>query len=1178
MHNVIFERAKFNKRSQEVGESAENFITAVHMLAEHCKYGVLREELIRDRIVVGIRDAKLSEKMQLNPKLDLATAIVQVRQHEEVKKQQVVLRSADSPEQIDAVSYNSKRQTYRKNSAQRVSRFQPQHASTSPKQCGKCGKTPTHAWTECPAKDAECRKCQKRGHFASVCRSAQNLESIEEDYVAAYLGAVDYPQSSTWTEMLTINGGPMCFKVDTGASVTAIPETEYTQEKYGSYTVTHRPLLGPASQPLDVKGQVHAVIQRGDRKIEEEVFIVKDLTTPLLGLPAIRRLQMIPQLHSIDNAETHFRSTYADVFTGLGKLKGEYKIKLKDNAPPYALSAPRRVAIPLRAKVKEELDRMEKMEVIARVEEPTEWCAGMVPIVKTSGKLSICVDLTHLNESVIRERHILPAVDETLAKLEGARVFTKLDATSGFWQVPLHQDSMLLTTFITPEGRYYFKRLPFGISSAPEHFQKRISQLIDGIDGVLCHADDVLITGKDRAEHDDRLHRVLQKFRESGLTLNEKCQFALTEVRFLGHVINSQGIRADPDKIKAIRDMPEPKDVADVRRFMGMVNFVGKFSPRLPDLTKPIRDLLKTENSWTWGAPQQKAFLDTKKELGSETVLAQYSPNHETMVSADASSYGLGGVLTQKQLGGEWRPVVFISRSLTKAESRYAQIEKEALATTWACERLRGYLSGLDFTIRTDHKPLITLLKSRALDDLPPRIIRFRLRLLRFNFNIIHVPGKNLITADALSRAPLPATATEAEQDLEKECKAYLDSVVESLPATPTKLEQIKSAQTSDNTCKRLRRYIANGWPEHRRDMHELLLPYWPERSVLHEGGGLLMKGERLIIPEHMRPDILQRLHQGHQGINKCLARARESVWWPGITCAVKQMVERCEICAREAQTPVEPLLTTDLPSRPWQRVAADLFQWQNGNYLVMIDYFSRYIEVCTLPGGTTAKQTIARFKAVFARYGCPEVLVTDNGPQFSCHEFSQFARDYDFTHVTSSPRYPRSNGEAERAVRTVKSLLEKEGDFHKALLAYRSTPLAHGTSPAQLLMGRRLRTPVPVSPLQLQPQWPDLKEFREKDTALKLQQQQTFNRRHRTQTLPPLQSGQQVWIRPTRTRGTVVGPAPTPRSYEVETPDGGRLRRNRSHLREVPVPPTSGDMSMTRSGRLSRAPERLDL
>ena len=233
---------------------------------------------------------------------------------------------------------------------------------------------------------------------------------------------------------------------------------------------------------------------------------MKDLTTPLLGLPAIRRLQMIPQLHSIDDTEAHFRSTYPDVFTGLGQLKGEYKIKLKDNVTPYVLSAPRRVAIPLWTKVKEELDRMEKMGVIARLEEPTEWCAGMVPIVETSGKIHICVDLTHLNESVIRERHILTAVDETLAKLDGARVFTKLDATSGFWQVPLHKDSMQLTTFITPEGCYYYKRLPFGISSAPEHFQKRISQLIDGVDGVLCHADDVLVTGRDWAEHNERLH------------------------------------------------------------------------------------------------------------------------------------------------------------------------------------------------------------------------------------------------------------------------------------------------------------------------------------------------------------------------------------------------------------------------------------------------------------------------------------------------------------------------------------------------------------------------------------------------------------------------------------------------------------------------------------------------
>ena len=295
--------------------------------------------MIRDRIVVGIRDAKLSERLQLNPNLDLATAILQVRQHEEVKKQQVVLRLASTQGNLDAVSHNIKRPAYRKKSTRHVSNFQPQSTSTKSRQCGKCGKTPTHAWTECPAKDVECRKCQKKGHFAAVCRSAQKLESIEEDGAAAYLGAVDHPQSSTWTEMLIINGGQLRFKVDTGASVTAIPESVYTVDKYGSHRATGRPLLGPANQPLEVK--VHAVIQRGDRKIEEEVFIVKDLTIPLLGLPAIRRLHMIPQLHSIDDAESLFRSTYPGVFKGLGNLKGEYKIKLKNDAVPYALSAPR---------------------------------------------------------------------------------------------------------------------------------------------------------------------------------------------------------------------------------------------------------------------------------------------------------------------------------------------------------------------------------------------------------------------------------------------------------------------------------------------------------------------------------------------------------------------------------------------------------------------------------------------------------------------------------------------------------------------------------------------------------------------------------------------------------------------------------------------------------------------
>ena len=233
------------------------------------------------------------------------------------------------------------------------------------------------------------------------------------------------------------------------------------------------------------------------------------------------------------------KEQFPSLFQGLGKLEQPYKIELQDDAKPYALSTPRRVAIPLLKSVEQELDRMESMGVITRVSQPTDWCAGMVVVPKSSGKVRICVDLTKLNESVRRERHPLPAVAQTLAQLAGAKLFSKLDTNSGFWQIPLDPTSSLLTTFITPFGRYCFHRLPFGISSAPEHFQRRMSEALSGLTGVVCMMDDVLIHGTTREEHDERLEKVLQRLQELGMTLNsEKFQFSQKSIKFLGHVMS----------------------------------------------------------------------------------------------------------------------------------------------------------------------------------------------------------------------------------------------------------------------------------------------------------------------------------------------------------------------------------------------------------------------------------------------------------------------------------------------------------------------------------------------------------------------------------------------------------------------------------------------------------------
>ena len=364
--------------------------------------------------------------------------------------------------------------------------------------------------------------------------------------------------------------------------------------------------------------------------------------------------------------------------------------------------------------------------MIRRVDTPTDWCAGMVVVAKArvvastvegeekeTHNVRIYLDLTKLNENVRREKHDLPSVAQTLGRLAGAKVFSKLDANSGFWQIPLTPTSQELTTFITPFGRYCFRRLPFVITSAPEHFQKRMHKVLEDLPGVLCMMDDIIIFGESSEEHDARVRAVFRGLEDNSVTPNfEKCEFAKSSITYLEHVVSADGIRADPSKVRAIKQMQQPKDIGDIRRFLGMVNQLGKFIPNLSSVTQPLRDLLQKWNQLTWGPSQQRAFDLVKDELSKTPVLALYDPNRETTVSADESSYGLGAVVRQRTTG-TLRPVSYASRAMTPTEQRYSQIEKEVLATTWSLERFADYLYGLSFHVKTDHKPLVSLLSSK---------------------------------------------------------------------------------------------------------------------------------------------------------------------------------------------------------------------------------------------------------------------------------------------------------------------------------------------------------------------------------------------------------------------------------------------------------------------------------
>ncbi|KAK2559529.1 Retrovirus-related Pol polyprotein from transposon opus [Acropora cervicornis] len=413
----------------------------------------------------------------------------------------------------------------------------------------------------------------------------------------------------------------------------------------------------------------------------------------------------------------------------------------------------------------------------------------------------------------------MPSVDESLAKLGNSKIFSKLDANSGYWQIPLDEESQLLTTFATPFGRYCFNRLLFGISSTPEIFQQALSRFLEDLDGTMYQMDDILVHGVDQSE--------------AGLTLNDKCEFSKSSISFRTHIIDGSGLHADPLKTTAIAQFPEPFDVTGLPRFMGMANHLCKFVPLLADLNNPLRQLLRKDSSWVWEEPQQHAFQQIKEDLLSSEVLAHYDPNQPTIISADASSTGLRAVLTHVQENEERRLICYASRSLSETEKRYAVIIKEALAVTWASEKA---------------------LKDASLHPaFPPQT-------LCYTYQVHYVPGKH--KAAALSHAPV-GTPELADELFAEEAEASTTQVTASLPTTAMRQQEIQGAQEVDEECSQVRVYCLQGWPTYRHHQ-PLLPPYWESRGHLSVVDYLLMYDDRLVIPRGKRLQTLDCIHTGH--------------------------------------------------------------------------------------------------------------------------------------------------------------------------------------------------------------------------------------------------------------------------------------------------------------------------
>ena len=335
-----------------------------------------------------------------------------------------------------------------------------------------------------------------------------------------------------------MNGVTIKFKLDTGADVTVIGDSIYSTSRFFSNTnllKAHKKLFGPCKSKLNCLGILQAKLRLNGKSCDEDFYVDENVETPLLGRSACLALDTVAKVGTVTQSADDIKARFPNVFIGLGCMGGEYEIKMTPSHEPFNQTTHRRVPMPLLPKVKDELDRMETMGVIEKVDAPTQWCSPIVVVPKPNGKVRICGDFIQLNNAVLRENHPMPTTEQTLGKLAGATVISKLDANSGFWQRKLKDSSKLLTTFITPWGRYCYTRHPFGISSAPEHFQKSMQRILEDLPGVECQMDDIIVYGANQAEHDERLEAVLTRLQWAKVTLNwEKCEFSKETVKFLG--------------------------------------------------------------------------------------------------------------------------------------------------------------------------------------------------------------------------------------------------------------------------------------------------------------------------------------------------------------------------------------------------------------------------------------------------------------------------------------------------------------------------------------------------------------------------------------------------------------------------------------------------------------------
>ena len=942
---IIAERFHFHQRQQKEGEDVATYMATLRRLADRCEFGAHLDDALRDRFVCGLRREATQRKLLTMEGLTLQKAYETAYGMEAADKQASELQALKASGETTGVNSIKPK---------------PPNTPAGPA-CFRCGKT-NHLADTCYYKKQKCRTCGKLGHISKMCRSkkpagrqrggqrtdfveqedeepASNASSDLDDMPLMNIQAVKPTMSKAGIMLdLAVEGSPLQMELDTGASVSivsektwkALPQAPNLQRspiKLKTYT----------GQELRVLGQATVQVQYGLQERQLPLVVVAGSGPSLFGRNWLADIQLDwGSIEKMTSPLEQLLHDYAEVFRPeLGQLKGvEATLEIQPEACPKFLK-PRSMPYAIKDAVERDIERLEALGVLEKVRS-SDWAAPIVPVPKSDGGIRICGDYkVTINPALKVDQYPMPTPEDLFATVAGGEKFTKLDLAHAYQQVVLAPKDRKYVTINTHKGLYQYTRLPYGVASAPAIFQGIMEKLLQGIPRVVVYIDDILVTGKNEGERLEILRQVLQRIKESGLRFKRaKCQFMADHVEYLGYRIDKKGLHALPEKVAAIVEAPQPSNVPELRAFLGLVNYYGRFINHLATLTHPLNQLLRKGAPWVWDKSCRQAFQNLKVKLASTEVLAHYDVNLPLRLDCDASAYGVGAVLSHSFPDGTKRPVTYASRTLSAAEKNYAQIEKEGLALVFGIKKFHKYIYGRKFTLVTDHKPLMSILgPKRNLPTLAAaRLQRWAILLLGYQYDLEFRRSEQHSNADGFSR--LPRASRDGADDTAAGTTAFNLHQIEAIPLSA---KELREATRKDPSLRAVSWYTREGWP---REPPKELQPYHRKRAELSLEAGCLFWGTRVVVPKELQSRVLSELHRSHPGIVRMKGIARAHVWWPELSKAIEDTSYNCEACQSERkQPPVAPLQPWPWPTTPWDRIHIDYAGPLLGYmYLVVVD------------------------------------------------------------------------------------------------------------------------------------------------------------------------------------------------------------------------------------------------